>query len=330
MQDTGFIDLRVGTSAAGLGDDSVWPSFTDIMTVIVMIFLLALAIMMARNLELDRQLVTTVSAHDASLLENQGLLDKLNALERKILGLQHSLGTSVSERNALRAQLLAELKRIELLAADNVDLETQLAAIVVERKKLTEQKQQLAAQAQTTSENLIVAQSRNQTLGERIRSLRTVNLELQQQSAQRNVDTSEEIKKLAELIRQRQAENTALQKSVDASSVKFQSLQAEYDSINAKYRNLVRAARNPAGKYVVEVAIIKVDDGYRFSLKYPSQLTSVYYPKEELDILLAKLKSKHGKNLYTKVVIPEYSGLSHNEAWRFTQEILQGYDYYYQ
>ena len=31
----GFVDLRIGHGAQGIGDDSVWPSFTDIMTVIL-------------------------------------------------------------------------------------------------------------------------------------------------------------------------------------------------------------------------------------------------------------------------------------------------------
>jgi hypothetical protein len=31
-----------------------------------------------------------------------------------------------------------------------------------------------------------------------------------------------------------------------------------------------------------------------------------------------------------KVIIPEDSGLSYNEAWTFTQDILTSYDYYYQ
>ena len=62
------------------------------MTVIVMIFLMALAVMMVRNLELDRQLVSTMSAQEASLLENQTLVDKLAILETQILDLQQSLG----------------------------------------------------------------------------------------------------------------------------------------------------------------------------------------------------------------------------------------------
>jgi hypothetical protein len=31
-----------------------------------------------------------------------------------------------------------------------------------------------------------------------------------------------------------------------------------------------------------------------------------------------------------KVIIPGDSGLSYNEAWNFTRDILSKYDYYYQ
>ena len=49
----GFVDLRVGHGAAGIGDESVWPSFTDIMTVIVMIFLMTLVVIMVRNFRIE-------------------------------------------------------------------------------------------------------------------------------------------------------------------------------------------------------------------------------------------------------------------------------------
>ena len=45
---------------------------------------------------------------------------------------------------------------------------------------------------------------------------------------------------------------------------------------------------------------------------------------------LDALKDRLGRELYTRVIIPEDSNLSHNEAWRFTREILENYDYYYQ
>ena len=49
-----FIDLRSGN----LSTESFWPSFTDIMTVVVMIFLITSVILMVRNWELIDQLRT--------------------------------------------------------------------------------------------------------------------------------------------------------------------------------------------------------------------------------------------------------------------------------
>ena len=43
-----------------------------------------------------------------------------------------------------------------------------------------------------------------------------------------------------------------------------------------------------------------------------------------------ELKHEHGKNLYVKIIIPEDSGLTYNEAWEFMRQLLVKYDYYYQ
>jgi hypothetical protein len=45
---------------------------------------------------------------------------------------------------------------------------------------------------------------------------------------------------------------------------------------------------------------------------------------------LAKLKKQHAGNLYVRIIIPEKSGLTYNEAWNFMIGILKKYDYYYQ
>ena len=44
---------------------------------------------------------------------------------------------------------------------------------------------------------------------------------------------------------------------------------------------------------------------------------------------LGALKERLGDELYIKVVIPEDSGLSYNEAWGFTKAVLTEFDYYY-
>lgn len=393
----GFVDLRVGHGARGTGDDSVWPSFTDIMTVIVMIFLMALGIMMVRNLELDRQLVTTVSAREAGIAENLALLEKIKVLESGMLDLRQSLDLNQNERNALQAQLLEELKRIEVMTAENFTLGEQLTDITRERNQLSEEKQQLAEQTRERIATLTANEAKLSrhladlntqfdalklsSAGE-IETLNTANLSLtrqldevaaqlqevttllrteqqqrralglrveaqdqelatkqellsqlqssQQQSTERYAEARTQIDRLNESIRRRQLENAALQKLADASGAKFRSLQEEYDSLDAKYRTLARPARSPAGKYVVGVWLLKTGDRFSFRLQEPSQADPADYTRAELDEHLTALKEKQGKNLYTKIIIPEQSSLSHDEAWRFTQEILLGYDYYYQ
>ena len=395
--DNGFIDLRIGHGVSGIGDDSVWPSFTDIMMVIVMIFLMALVVMVVRNFELDRQLVTTEISREAGVAENRGLLDTIAVLETQMQGLRQSLDLSQGERDALRTQLLEELKRIERMVADNITLEEQLVTIIAQRNRLSEEKIQLAEQSEERITALTASEAdlsrrmgalstqfddlKLRTTGE-IETLGSANLTLTQQldevaaqleqvkvllqteqqqrrdlglqveaqdrelsakqelltqlqslqekSTERYTDARAKIDRLNESINRRQLENSALQKLADASGNRFRSLQEEYDSLDAKYRTLARPARSPAGKYVVDVWIMKSGDEYRFRLKEPAQTAPVDYTKDDLHQRLATLKTKQGRNLYTKIIIPQNSPLSHDEAWRFTQEILQGYDYYHQ
>jgi hypothetical protein len=51
---------------------------------------------------------------------------------------------------------------------------------------------------------------------------------------------------------------------------------------------------------------------------------------DQLNKRLARLKDEYAGNLYVKVIIPEDSGLSYSEAWNFTYDLLQKYDYYHQ
>jgi len=45
---------------------------------------------------------------------------------------------------------------------------------------------------------------------------------------------------------------------------------------------------------------------------------------------LTQLKNKWQDKLYVKIIIPEMSGPTYNEAWSFTKDIISRYDYYYQ
>ncbi|MGI9310578.1 MAG: hypothetical protein ACR2P7_03470, partial [bacterium] len=208
----------------------------------------------------------------------------------------------------------ANLSLTERLSAATAQFEDVAASLRAAQQRRRELDAQLAAQ-------LEALRARDESLAQLAAQ--------QQESAGRQAASSAEIARLSDAIRQRRAENAALQELADAAGDRFRSLQQEYESLDAKYRNLARPARSPAGKYVVEVRIVAADGGYRFRLREPSG-GAITYDKVELMLQLDKLKQAHGLSLYTKVVIPQDSDLTHNRAWRLTEEILRGYDYYYQ
>ena len=396
---SGFIDLRIGQGAQGVGDESVWPSFTDVMTVIVMIFMMALVVILVQNKELDRQLLASMISQQTTLQEKTELESSLaltqsdlestqQSLESTIEDLQGTLSTlsaTESERDELEDRLRAELERIKALSGDRERLQAEVSSLVTIREaleaanddlnqdksqalaeieKLVENEELLNQRIERLSEQLTTLRLQSQeeitaltedkqTLGSKLDTVSTqlaevrlllletqddnrdLTVEIQQLTEfKRSAEESfaiaeEEIETLRQLIRIREAENAALQAERDASQVQYTSLQEEYEALDEKYRDLIRAARSPAGKYVVDVRVEKVAGVMRYRYSEPGQpLAEV--SRQELDLVLQALKDEHGKTLYTRIVIPDNSNLSHNEAWSFTQEILNRFDYYYQ
>ena len=64
--DDSFIDLRLNRHSIQ-AEESFWPSFTDIMTVIVMIFLIAMVVLLLRNMELLDQLRATIASEQQAM-----------------------------------------------------------------------------------------------------------------------------------------------------------------------------------------------------------------------------------------------------------------------
>ena len=93
---------------------------------------------------------------------------------------------------------------------------------------------------------------------------------------------------------------------------------------------MLRPARSAQGKYIAEVYYIRDETGEVISFRQPGQAQFERVTLEETERRLQRLKDEQGENLYVKIIIPENSGLTYNEAWTFTRRILGKYDYYYQ
>jgi chromosome segregation ATPase len=255
------------------------------------------------------------------------------------------------ERVALQLQSEAQQQKISTLGQQEQMLSSQLTQITEQFSAL-----QLDTESQVTT-----LEQTNLSLSDQIDDLTLklaqLNIELQKRRAQETglltqlaekqkeydalqsseqlvqqqfTDASAEIEALAERIRKRERENQLLQSQATEQGQLFISLQDEYNSLEEKYRGLIRAARSSAGKEVAAVYFLRSATGYEYRLQEPGSLAPQSVTKGELDNRLGRLKARLGRNLYTRVIIPEDSNLSHNEAWRFTQEILNNYDYYYQ
>ena len=105
-------------------------------------------------------------------------------------------------------------------------------------------------------------------------------------------------------------------------------LRERHSDLESKYNRLVRPARSKVGRFVVEVRFWKEGDARRYSLR-PASGSEISVSESELHQQLTAMKARHGEKLYTKVM-PDDNSLTHGEAWRFTNKILNRYDYYYQ
>lgn len=114
-----------------ISGDSFWPSFTDIMMVVVMIFLFATSILIVRNFHLVAELQESLEAEkraeeviETTSLANASLEQRLNNVETEIASatqenatLEERLTNYEQENSLLRLQVLSKkekLKRVEL------------------------------------------------------------------------------------------------------------------------------------------------------------------------------------------------------------------------
>lgn len=130
-----FIDLRLNRGSQD-HNESFWPSFTDIMMVILMVFLLAMVTLLIRNSELLRQLGATLEAERAASILAQQVGAEKDALSQQLI--------------EAREQMSALQSLIEQLNLRNTQTEAQVAAL----EKTVADQEQAAAILQTDMQNL--------------------------------------------------------------------------------------------------------------------------------------------------------------------------------
>ncbi|WP_167631623.1 hypothetical protein [Mariprofundus ferrooxydans] len=299
----GFVDLRLNGEHSG--DESFWPSFTDIMMVIVLIFMLAMVTLLVKNMDLVHQLRTSLAAERAATMQahsasdiNARLNKRLQHLEEEAAMLRMRL-IDLGEENS---RSLAQLKNSE---QENAQLKASLHSMTSERDAALSEKSVLETSRAELQSTL---QQREQELQQRQQELAA-----QQQQYQL---------RLAEIASLKESNNTQLDR--------LSRLESEYATLESKYNKLIRPARSPLGKQVVLVRYHKQNGKLIMEIKSATDDAYATVSGVELHKRLDELQKKYGKKLYVRIIFPDDSGLSYSEAWNLTESLLRMYDYYYQ
>jgi chromosome segregation ATPase len=320
--DDAFVDLR-RTSGEDSGGDTFWPSFTDIMMVIVMIFMIASTVLVLRNWDLVQELRATIAA------------------ERQAEELAHSMTetSATLEEQLAQAQHINSEMRMQLMRADEnrQSMQEQLSVQQQQILALTEEQQQLAASLQQSRrarqlnvDQLAEVNAELARVNTEYEQLRATHVSMQERLQQALQQALDELAASEQTGREQAVELAGLRQGYSLSTRQMEDLQGEYDELRVKYDRLVRPARSAKGKYVVTVRYWKDDGYYQLRFKDADEKDYSVVTRKELHQRLSKLKEEQSGKLYVKLIIPDDSGLSYSEAWGFTLDILDKYDYYHQ
>jgi DNA repair exonuclease SbcCD ATPase subunit len=308
--DGSFVDLRLNQHA-GQSEDSFWPSFTDIMTVIVMIFMLAMVILLLRNMELLNQLRATMAAEQqaAELARTTG--EENATLEEKLIAREYEL-------SMLRMQQMRMDERAEEQEAAIASQRHQITSLSRERDQLDTQVARLTREGDL---------QRNQ-LSQANRNIEQLNNTLDQANQQQSL-TQADLEALRLAYSKQEEQLTSALSRNEETSRELSDLRLNFSNLQVKYDKLLRPARTPKGKTLVEVRYAKSGGKYQIDYRGPGDSDFKRISQKSLDDKLTRLKAKDN-NLYIKVILPKNSGLSYSEAWTFTNHLHQNYDYYFQ
>ena len=309
--DEAFIDLRENAEA-GVGGDTFWPSFTDIMMVVVMIFMMASTVLVIRNWDLVQELRATIEAERQAEELARSMTEASATLEEQLAQAQHI-------NSGFRMQLMRaeENKR---------SMQTRLSAREQQILALTKEQQQLAASLQQSRRS-------SQLDADRLARLNTEHEQLAATLAAEQERLKQVFSELAasdQTSREQAVELAGLRQDYSSSTQQLDVLQGEYDDIKVRYDRLTRPARSAKGKYVVTVRFWKENGKDQLRFKDADEENYSVVTRKELHRRLSKLKEEQSGKLYVKLIIPDDSGLSYSEAWGFTLDVLDKYDYYHQ
>jgi chromosome segregation ATPase len=294
---SGFPNLSGGQEDL---EESFWSSFSNVMMVILKIFLLVIVIMALNNRNLLDDLKNNVQAKEEAQEEAKLALHLAQSSLKANASLEEQLAYFQQRSSSLDLELLRS--RAEAEGARNLS---------------NNQKAELNRLQALNKEQADTLVNRNKILGELQGKLTGLMVEKER--------TQSELAAARDNTTRMETELSSLRTKYNESDIKLLSLQGEFTELDKKYQKLLKPARSASNKQVVEVLYQKT--GY--SLRKAGEGSYRNLDRASLENELGALKTQFGNDLYVRIVIPDNSGLSYSEAWSFTNQILSRYDYYY-
>lgn len=307
-------------------DASFWPSFTDIMMVVVLIFLMATSLLIVRNWQLVRELQQSIEAEQMAAEMIESTSQEKATLEERLINAEQL-------NSILRLRVMERDERLKKAADEDLKKLQTILALKNEKTQLSEQIESTRAQLVDARSIINEINSQSQGLASQLAQLER---QLEQQvrlteAAQTELElATAEIAALSATSEEQQKSINLLEQEKNTYNRQLLTLQGEYEVVKSKYDQLIKPARSARGKYVAEVYYVKENKGKVIRFKEPGDKGYKNLSLKKVEARLSELKKEKGKDLYVKIIIPKNSGLTYNEAWNFMRSLLDKYDYYYQ
>ena len=288
------IDFEESAELGG-AEDSIWPTFTDIMTVVLMIFMFSMLVAVLKNTELVTELEQTLHTEQMTKAQLSETQESESALKA---------------RNDMLDQALRAKEMKILLLGDNQKM---LARKLQDRDRQLENMQVIIG-------NLNIEKSDAQ---KKLAEKENAILVLGQQKKQLEDETAQKLSQMDIVI-------SDLRSKQQEAELALANQRSVYTALEEKYNKLVGPARSPIGKKVVSVRLSRKDGQRLYDIQGVGEAEFHRVSEQELHRMLGEYKNKFGKQLYVKIVIPKGANFSYNEAWEVTNDLLTKYDYYHQ
>lgn len=332
MSHDGFTDLRLNSGTHSEVQEGFWPSFTDIMTVIVMIFLISMVVLLIRNIELVNQLRATVEAERvaaelarATGEEKDSLSSALHRAEERLQTMQLEV-LRLQDKTIRHETLIADqLRAISGLTDERDDLGRQAAQLTLLRERLEEDVAQRQLALDQAMQDLDRRQLMLNSSQRRVATLESELSAVEREHEQAQIETEQLQRRIAD----QRASLDEAERQTEEVERRYLGLTDDFDELKNKYDKLVRPARSRAGRYLIEVRYWKSDGEPRIAWREGGSGPFQDISRKHLDLVLQRLAEEMDNGLYVKVIFPENSGLSYNEAWEFTSHLHANYDYYF-